>query len=308
MKKFALQLVVTAILLFGFGQSAFAGERLSVFVSILPQKYFVQQIGLDLVDVSVLVEPGASPHTYEPKPRQMAALSGARLYFAIGVEFEKAWLRRISAANPRMTIVHTDQNIRKIPMLAHHHHPSDSGHHHELEQHHHENDANHHDNGDFDPHIWLSPPLVVQQARTILMALQEADPVHRNVYEANYKRFLDKVYQLDAELRAMFAENKDMQFMVFHPAWGYFAEAYNLRQVTVEVMGKDPKPRELQALIKHARTAGIRIVFVQPQFSTRSAETVSREINGQVVFADPLAGDWFANLKTVSEKFKAALK
>ena len=301
MRQVAVQLIVFVLLLFGFTHPANAGERLSVFVSILPQKFFVQQIGGDRVDVSVLVEPGASPHTYEPRPRQMTALTGARLYFAIGVGFEKAWLRRIAAANPQMAIVHTDHNIRKIPMVAHHHPPTDSGHHHGHDEH-------HHDPGGHDPHIWLSPPLVAQQARTILMALQEADPPRRSEYETNYKRFLDKLYQLDAELRAMFAGKMDMQFMVFHPAWGYFAEAYNLRQVPVEVMGKEPKPRELQALIEHARKSGIRIVFAQPQFSKRSAETVARDINGQVVFADPLAKDWFANLKAVAEKFEAALK
>jgi len=301
MNKLIVQFIVFSLLFVGFIPSAFSGERLSVFVSIVPQKYFLQQIGKDLVTVSVLVEPGASPHTYEPKPRQMAALTNAHLYFAIGVEFEKAWLRRLSAANPQMTIVHTDQNIRKIPMTAHDHHHSDS-------DHHHDHDGHHHDHGGHDPHIWLSPPLVAQQARTILMALQEADPVNRSEYEANYKRFLDKLYQLDAELRSIFAEKKDMQFMVFHPSWGYFAEAYNLRQVPVEVMGRDPKARELQKLIEHARDAGIRIVFVQPQFSTRSAETVASEINGEVVFADPLAADWSANLKKVAEKFEAALR
>ena len=302
MKQVAVQLFVFVFLFMGFAQPASAGERLSVFVSILPQKFFVQQIGGDRVDVAVLVEPGASPHTYEPKPRQMAALTGARLYFAVGVGFEQAWLRRIAAANPQMAIVHTDHNIRKIPMAAHHHHDDHD------DDHSHHHDKHHHDHVGYDPHIWLSPPLVMQQARTILMALQEADPSHNRLYEENYKRFLDRVYQLDAELRAMFAGKKGLQFMVFHPAWGYFAEAYNLRQVPVEVMGKEPKPRELQALIQHARNAGIRVVFVQPQFSMRSAETVAREINGQVVFADPLAEDWFANLKSVAEKFEAALK
>ncbi len=301
MKKLIVQIFVFSLLLFSYIPTAYSGERLSVFVSIIPQKYFVQQIGKDLVNVSVLVEPGASPHTYEPKPRQMTALTEADLYFAIGVEFEKAWLRRLSSANPQMDIVHTDQNVRKIPMAAHHHHHSDS-------DHDHDHDGHDHDHGGHDPHIWLSPPLVVQQARTILMALQEADPVHRSEYEANYKRFLDKLYQLDAELRSIFAGKKDMRFMVFHPAWGYFAEAYNLRQVPVEVMGKDPKASELQELIEHARATGIRIVFAQPQFSTRSAETVASEINGEVVFADPLAADWSANLKSVAEKFEAALR
>ncbi len=313
------------LVLFMFNHSGWAYEKPMVFVSIAPQKYFVQQIGKGLVDVTVLVEPGASPHTYEPKPQQMAALSRARLYFAIGVEFEKAWLPKIAAANPHMQIVYTDHDIHKIPMAAHHHHhdaahEDKSEHHHaahgagESGQAHHTHGHTHHspghdsDHGSLDPHIWLSPPLVKQQARTILGALQQADPVHWTVYENNYLQFMRVLDELDAELRALFAQKASLQFMVFHPAWGYFAQAYNLQQIPVEVEGKDPKPAQLQTLIEHARKAGIHVIFVQPQFPTRSAELVAREIDGRVVFANPLAEDWPTNLRTVAAEFKAALK
>ncbi len=291
------KILIPVLLSFLFVPFAGAGERMPVFVSILPQKYFVQQIGKDLVDVSVLVEPGSSPHTYEPKPRQMTALAGTNLYFAIGVEFEKVWLDRISAVNPQMKIVHTDIGIKKIPMAAHHQA-------HEAHKPH----GHHHDPGGLDPHIWLSPPLVKQQARSILMALQNADPTNRDAYETHYKQFLDELYGIDAQLRAMFADKKGFRFMVFHPAWGYFAQAYHLHQIPVEVSGRDPKPKELVELIKKARAADVNVIFVQPQFSTRNAETVAREINGRVVFADPLEKDWLANMKAVSELFAEALR
>lgn len=272
-----------------------AKEPLQVFVSIVPQKYFVQQIGKDLVDVHVMVQPGASPATYEPKPREMVDLSKARIYFAIGVPFENTWLRKIAAANPRMTVVHTDQGIEKIPMAAPHHHD-------------HEGQERHQEYGIPDPHIWLSPPLVKIQARTILNALQQMDPSHRSAYEANYHQFVSRIDALDNQLKKTFAGKKGLQFMDFHPAWGYFAQAYGLRQVPIEIEGKEPKPAQLKGLIEHARQKAIRVIFVQPQFSTRSARLVAREIGARVVFADPLAVDWIANLREVAEKFKAALR
>lgn len=319
--------------LFGAG-AATAADPISVAVSISPQQYFVQQIGNDRVRVHVMVSPGASPHTYEPRPRQMVELSAAQLYFAIGVEFEKAWLSRIAATNPHLTIIHTDHGIQKIPMLPHHHHhddedahghPAESHDHHDHGQTHHHDDhgathahqqgddhdpdhQHHHHHDALDPHIWLSPPLVKLQARTILQALQAADPAHHNHYEANYRQFMAEIDALDQELRDVFAGKAGLEFMVFHPAWGYFAEAYGLKQVAVEVEGKDPKPAQLQELIEHARNSGIKVIFVQPQFSTKSAEVVAREIGGQVAFADPLAADWTANLRTVAQKFKAALE
>jgi len=278
-----------------------AESRLPVFVSIVPQQYFVQQIGGDHVDVQVMVQPGASPATYEPRPRQMTALAGARLYFSIGVAFESVWLDKIMAANPAMTLVRTDAGIRKIPMATHHH----------GEETHHEGEETHgessHD-GILDPHIWLSPPLVRQQAGTILEALTAADPGRSNDYETNYRRFVNEIDALDRDLKTLFAGKEGLPFMVFHPAWGYFAQAYGLTQVPIEVEGKDPKPAQLQVMIENARTQGIRVVFVQPQFSVKRAELVAREIGGQVVFADPLALDWLTNLRAVAGKFEAALQ
>jgi zinc transport system substrate-binding protein len=300
------------------GGDVSAADKLPVFVSIVPQKYFVQQIGKDLVDAQVMVQPGANPATYEPKPKQMADLSKTKIYFAIGVLFENAWLSKIAATNPDMRVIHTDHGIEKLAMEAHHHHDDhEKGEHHGEEKHgnekgeHHgkaEHDKDHHEHTGLDPHIWLSPPLVKIQARTILAALQEADPAHRSVYEANFKAFAAQIDQLDADLKKTFAGKKGLQFMVFHPAWGYFAHAYGLKQVPIEIEGKDPKPAQLKELIQHARKNDIKIVFVQPQFSTKSAELIAREIGGQVAFADPLAEDWMANLRQVADKFQAALK
>lgn len=279
-----------------------ANDRVPVFVSVLPQKYFVQQIGKDHVDVQVMVQPGASPATYEPKPRQMAALAGARLYFSIGVAFESVWLDKIMAANPAMRLVPTDAGIRKIPMATHHHHdeetPLDGK----------DDHGETADHGILDPHIWLSPPLVKQQAGKIRDALKVADPPHSADYDANYQNFVAAIERLDDTLKKTFAGKNGLQFMVFHPAWGYFAHAYGLEQVPIEIEGKNPKPAQLQALIAHAREQQIRVVFVQPQFSTKRAELVAREIGGQVVFADPLALNWMANLQEVAGKFAAALE
>ena len=289
-----------------FTGNCLAADKLPVFVSIVPQKYFVQQIGKDLVEVQAMVQPGASPATYEPSPKQMAALSKTKIYFSIGVPFEKAWLGKITAANPDMRVVHTDQGIEKLAMADQHHHHD--GHH--PEEHHDEvhHDKEHHEHTGLDPHIWLSPPLVKVQAATILAALQEADPAHQSIYEANFNAFIDRIDQLDAELKKIFKGKKGRQFMVFHPAWGYFADTYGLKQLPIEIEGKNPKPAQLKDLILHARENGIKVVFVQPQFSTKSAKLIAREIDGQVAFANPLAEDWMTNLQEAADKFESALK
>ncbi|MGD2038514.1 MAG: zinc ABC transporter substrate-binding protein [Desulfobacterales bacterium] len=274
-----------------------AGKKLLVFASIPPQKYFLHQIGRHRVEVQVMVQPGASPATYEPKPRQMAAISRSQIYFAIGVPFEKIWLKKIAAANPDMQVVHTDHGIPKIPMAAN-----------SIESEHHGKKDHQDQHGEFDPHIWLSPRLVMIQARRILNALVEIDPDHKAVYETNTKVFLSELAALDADLKKTFAGKQGFQFLVFHPSWGYFARSYGLKQVPIEIEGKDPKPAQLKALIEHAKKKHINVIFVQPQFSSRSAELVAKAIGGQVIVADPLASDWPGNLREVAQKLKVALK
>lgn len=298
------------IIMLGFFSAggALAATPLPVFVSILPQKYFVEQIGKERVDVRVMVQPGASPATYEPKPGQMAALSRSAMYFSIGVPFEHAWLEKIRATNPQMTLVHTDRGINKRAMAAHHHevgeHPQDEGPHHDHAEHS-EQDSDHRG---LDPHIWLAPQLVKRQVETILVALQKAAPADAEFFAANYRAFRRAIDDLDRDLKMQLSGGSQRAFMVFHPSWGYFAEAYGLHQVPIEVEGKSPKPAQLSALIEEARQKNIRVIFVQPQFSTRSAELIAREIGGEVVYADPLAADWPGNLRAVAAKFARTLK
>jgi len=284
-KAFAIVLMVVLI---GLASAAWA-EPLKVFVSIPPQKYIVQAVGGDRVQVSVLVPPGADPHTYEPRPRQMAELSRAALFFAIGIEFERAWLSRAAKDLPRLRVVHMEAGIERRP-------EQEGG------------QGRGRIEVALDPHVWVSPPLVRQLARNTAQALRQADPAHAKDYAAGQARLEADLDRLDAELRQMFQGLEGRSFVTFHPAWGYFAQAYGLRQVAVEVEGKEPKPAQLKQLIEEGRALGVRVVLVQPQFSRRSAETVALALGGRVVVADDLAEDLPDNLRRVAEEIRQALR
>ncbi|HHE74941.1 MAG: cation ABC transporter substrate-binding protein [Deltaproteobacteria bacterium] len=280
--------------------------KVPVFVSIFPQRYFVEQVGGEHVDVQVMVLPGASPTTYEPKSRQMAAIAKAKIYFSMGVPFEAVWLEKIVASNKSLRVVPMDRGIQKRAMASFHSHE-------EKEQH----DGGRtilHNAGETiqhaipDPHVWLSPPLVILQARTILVALQDIDPENGSAYETNFRTFILQVLELDKELRRLLKPHHGQRFMVFHPAWGYFADTYHLEQIPVEMEGKTPKPAQLKALITNARKHRIKVLFLQPQASAKIAEQVAKEIGAQVAWADPLALDWAENLRAVAEKFRQAME
>ncbi len=250
---------------------------MEVFVSILPQKYFVERIAGERVKVEAMVRPGMNPGNYEPTPQQMNALARSAAFFRIGVQFEEKWLPRIQRAAADLKVIDTRKGVDLQPI-----------------------DSGRKAGGRLDPHIWTAPPLVKQQAAVIRDALIELRPSDRGAFEAGYASFAADLDRLDADIRQQLAGKKERRFMVFHPAWGYFARAYGLQQIAVEVEGKEPGPQTLARIIDAARREKVRVVFVQKQFSKTAAAAVAREIGGRVVDIDPLAEDFMGNTRTVA--------
>ncbi len=275
---------------------SFSSPTKKVVVSILPQKYFVEQIAGNKVQVTVMVPPGANPAVYEPKPRQMELLSKAEIYFSIGVPFERAWLPRFKAANPQMTVVDTRKGIKLYPIAE-----KDSA-------------RASADNQILDPHIWLSPPLVVIQARNILQALACHYPEYSEEFRTNFVGFVTKLARLDVKLMEILSDIQSWAgctthtFMVFHPSWGYFARAYGLRQIAIEQAGKEPKPSQLLGLMKLIKRLDVKVILVQPQFSAKAARLLAESGGVRLVTADPLAYNWDENLLDIARKLKDSLK
>jgi zinc transport system substrate-binding protein len=266
---------------------AAAADPLSVVVSVIPQETFVSRIGGDHVHVQALVQPGQNPHAYEPTARQIATLSDADLYVRIGVGFEDAWMPRLLAANPDLRVLDARDGVELHGEDKH------AGHH--------DHDHHGHDHGEIDPHIWTSPRRVKVMAARIRDALIDLAPRHAGAFEANFDRFAADLDALDSAIRTRLAGLENRRFMVYHPAWGYFAEDYGLEQIAIERAGKEPGARALATLIDQARREGIRIIFTEPQFNPASAEQVAVAIDGQVAVIDPLSGDYFANLQRVAD-------
>jgi zinc transport system substrate-binding protein len=273
-----------------------------VFVSVLPLKYFVERVGGEGVEVSVMVGPGRSPATYEPTPRQMAELSRTQVYYRVGVPFEQVWMQRVAELNPKLRIVDLREGIHLRTLPAHHHE--------DMEEHHGPVDHDHPEaaSEEKDPHIWTDPRQVKNMAEQIRQTLTALDPSRGDAFAANCRVFAADLDRLDRFIRDRLAGARQRKFLVFHPAWGYFADAYGLEQVAVEAEGKEPGPQALARIIDQAREEKIRIIFVQQQFSQTTARTVARAIGALVVAVDPLAEDYVANMRLVAGSFARSLE
>jgi zinc transport system substrate-binding protein len=261
-------------------------ERTVVAVSILPQADFVEAVGGDKVEVVVMVPPGADPHTYEINPEQMVKLSQAKMYAKVGspLEFELVWLDKLISANHTMLVVDCSEGIELMANPD----PDEPG--------------------NKDPHIWLSVKNAEIMVRNICAGLVQVDPINQAYYEKNRDSYLEKLAQLDNDLAAGLAGVSNRSFIVFHPAFGYFARDYGLVQIAVEQGGKEPSADYIVRLIEQAREQNIRVIFVSPEFDTKSAEVIAKEIGGRVVIIDPLAKDFVSNMRAVESAMREAMQ
>ena len=265
------------------GRSA-ESPRLRVVATVPPQAWLVKRIGGERVDVEVLLPPGASEHTYEPTPQQVARLADARLVVEVGhpaLLFERRLLDTMLAREPRPLVVEmvpggTPPNAAPV-----------------------------HDHGR-DPHSWLSPRVMRAAAGDVEAELEKLDPPGAPLYRANLRQALADIDRLDADLRRELAHLPQRRFLVYHPAWGYFARDYGLQQVAIETDGKEPSPRRLIELVEAARRAGTRTVFVQRGEYDRPAQAIADELGGKVVALEPLAEDWPGSLRRTAAALREA--
>lgn len=266
-------------------------EALQIFVSVPPLKTFVEKVAGQRASVHTMVKPGHNPATYEPSPQQISLLANTDFFLRIGMPYEKAWMPRIQSTNPAMQVLDAHQGIAMRRFAQNH-------------QHH---DHTHHEN-EPDPHIWTSPIVVAEILSNIEKLLSDALPEYSQEFATNRQHYAAELQQLDQQIEQQMHSLHDRKFMVFHPSWGYFADRYQLEQIAIEKQGKEPGARTLSTLINQAKQAGVKVVFVQPQFSRQSALQVARAINGKVIAIDPLATDYINNLRQVAQQLAEALQ
>ena len=277
-------LLLIAFLLFTLLPSLQArSATIKTFVSILPQAYFVERVGGQFVGVEVLVGAGQSPATYEPTPKQMARLGRAQVYFRIGTPFEQGFITKLFATFNDLKIVDTRNGVTlryfgrskglQVP----------------------------------DPHIWLDRKRVKIQAGTVCTALSLLDPVHTEDFGRNMRAFMADLDKLDATISDILSPLRGNKFYVFHPAFGYFGDSYGLKQVAVEIEGKEPTAKQLSKLIEKAKADGVKVIFVQPQYAKRDAEAIAKAIGGAVVPMNPLPRNYLESMEDMANILRKSI-
>jgi zinc transport system substrate-binding protein len=274
--------ILCLILLFLAAASYAETIKPRVFVSIPPQKQFINRIAGDYVDVDVMLLPGESPETYSPTPRLIVSLSDAVSYFQIGVPFEKKWMSAIRSINKKIRIVPCCANILNA------------------------NQPEHEDVHDM--HVWNNPVYVQQMARLIVDELIVIDPTHADEFLNNYQKFLSELVDLDNSIKLKLNNRKTNYFIVSHSAWGEYAQRYGLEQIALEKNGKEIGAKLLLSIINIARQEGINTLFVIEQYKTPFIENLAAELDARLISIDPLAGNYIENMSAVTNKIANSIR
>ncbi len=283
-------ITLTILFLFLSAASSQAAE-LRVAVSIPPQKWLVEQIGGNLVSTEILLDAGQSPHSFIPAPKQIARLFNADIYFLIGMAFEQRVLNKIKKSKNHPEIIDTTVSIKRISMQHGDGKPCPC--------------CSPHPTGDgLDPHVWMNLANLQIMAEVMAETLSSADPENINIYKNNLQKLTVLLNQSDEEIGRVLQPLKGESFFVFHPAFGYFAHAYGLKQEAVEVEGKSPTPKQLTALVRKIKDSGVKVIFVQPGFDRKNAQIIANAIDGNLVTINPLAENVLATMRSMAEEIR----
>lgn len=258
--------------------------KITVAVTIVPEKTFVEAVCGDLVNVVCMVPPGSSPENYEPTADQMEDFSDASLYFAVGVPTEESNILPRAAEIQGMKVVKLQDTVSSV-------YPDR-----EFAP------------GEKDPHIWLSPKRVKVMVDTIADEMGALDPENKGTYTANAEKYMEELDKLDAQLKTTFAGVKNKGFVVYHPAFGYLADDYGLSMVALEEEGKEATPQHMQEVIDLAKKQGIKVIYYQQEIDSKQSESFAEELGGKTVQLAPLAADYIENLKKMANTMAEAMR
>jgi len=258
--------------------------KTEVFVSIMPQKYFAEKIGGDLVNVSVLVPSGTSPENFDPSPKQIVQLGSSDIYFTIGVPFENIFLDKLKTGKKKLVVAPCDKGVPKLRNADH-------------DEHEHGDEQGHHHHGEFDPHIWTDPELIKIIAKNMADTLSLLNPDNAAVYASNLEIFKQELDTLQTGLNQQLAPYKGRIFYVYHSAYTYFAQRFGLVQKSIETGEKEPTPAKLRDLVNQASQDKVKTVFIQPEFPASGAKRVAEAIGGRTVCISVLEYDVPANMR-----------
>lgn len=264
MKKFLLKasiILMLPIMLVGCGTQSDKNinneeKKVNVTVSISPVKEFTELIGGDKVKVTSLIADNVEPHDVDLKPRDFEKLTKSELFIYNGLGMED-WLEQVKEQISEDKIKYVDTSENGNPIKT---------------------------DGKTDPHQWLSLKEAINQCNNIKNALEEVDPENKNYYEENYEKAKTDFEELYNKYLPKFQSLEHKNFVTSHEAFGYLCRDFGLEQQALnDLFGEgELTAKKIEDLVKYCNDNGVTTIFSEEEDSQKEANTLAKEINGEV--------------------------
>jgi zinc transport system substrate-binding protein len=255
------------------GQGKLVEGKMNVVTSFYPLYFLAQQIGGGDANVINMIPAGVEPHDWTPKSRDLDTASKAQLFLYNGAGLE-GWVDDFLEGLPGSAKVVTVEVSKGIAKLSGNPEGGST------------------DKGHVDPHTWVSPKSMLVMAETVRDRFVQADPAHKDAYEANYGTLEAKLTALDKEYAEKLSGVKQKDIVTSHQAFGYLARDYGLKQVAIMGLSPDaePKARDLLQITRFVKANGIRYIFFEELVSDEIAKTLANEAHVKTMVLNPLEG------------------
>lgn len=281
-------MVAVAIVVFVVGCADPAARKIPVVsVSIEPQRWLLEQIVGDKMEVRSLMGNGGNPEHYEPTFSHLANLEKSVAYFQVGnLGFESAIMEKVQANNPDLPIYCVSDSIRMI-----------------LDTHHHDHHKDSEECLAYDPHTWSSVKNAKIMAANMLRGMKEVDADNAAYYTRNFITLSHKLDSLDLMLTEKLAPVCGGSFIVWHPSLSYFARDYGLTQLALGMENKELSVEETRSLIDRTRSAGTTVFFIQKDFDRSQAVAITDGLGSDIklISINPLAYEWADEIQVVAD-------
>ncbi|TWI59686.1 metal ABC transporter solute-binding protein, Zn/Mn family [Halalkalibacter nanhaiisediminis] len=254
-------------------------EPLHIYTTVFALQDFIEKIGGPHVQVTNMIPVGVDAHTYEPTIREMieVAESDAFVYSGSGMEGFVDSLKN-SLRDEEIFMIEASQGVAFIE--GDDDHALEHSHSHSHEEEH------SHTHGDQDPHVWIDPIRSIQLAENIKNGLTELYPEEQEFFQNNFEQLQADLETLDAEFTEATSDTKRNQILVAHAGYTYWAERYDLKQVSITgfTPTNEPSQKQIQELMTFTKAHDIQHILFERNYSIQTAEMFKEEIGAEALY------------------------
>ena len=290
--------------------SSEASGKLNVLATTPMIGEYVDQIGGDNINLTILMPPEANPHTYDPSPQDAGKIADADLIFYVGLKYEPAGLIKLleNSASSANVLVEVGEGVDPIEFKEgghdeHEGHDDHDEHDEDKDHDEHEGHDDHeghegHDHGLYDPHFWFDPIRVAMAAELIKDKLIEFDSSSKTDYESSANTYIAMLNDLDKSVSELVDKvpAKNRKLITTHESLGYLESRYGVKVLTTIIPSLDStneiSPSQLVGVMEMIEHNNIKVLFVESEAPSVYSETISSEAG-----IDLVTGLWVETLK-----------